>query len=457
MRQDAVVAALAVALLVPPSAPAQSATSPPDRSDVGATNAPPPPVATLPLDPPTEQEISAVLERVRGFCVRSAAYRIVDQKSGQPITDFTKPVPTAILDRSSRDFNDWTYEMGVTYSGMLLATEVTGDPGYADYATRTFKFLFDGLDFVRKAERDPGNRRDGFARMLGPRNLDDCGSMTAALIKTYFRVRDERFREAIRITDEHISRGQFRISDGTLARTGPEPETLWLDDLYMSVPFLAQMGRLTGEQRYFDDGARQVLQMAERMFEPGRNLWDHNFYLNVQYDPRYFWARANGWAAMATVELLSVLPESHPRRAELVDLLKRHVAGLQQAQSGTGLWHELLDKNDSYLETSASAMFAFSIARAVNRGWVEPVYAPVAHVAWSAVARRVRPDGQVDGTCVGTNSGYQNPFYFNRPVEPQPMHAYGPVMLAGAEMIALLRDFEVQRSGAVRRRPAPAR
>jgi rhamnogalacturonyl hydrolase YesR len=63
-----------------------------------------------------------------------------------------------------------------------------------------------------------------------------------------------------------ISTKEFRLADGTLARNRPQPNTLWLDDLYMGVPALAQMGKLTGERRYTDDAVRQVLQFSRRMF-----------------------------------------------------------------------------------------------------------------------------------------------------------------------------------------------
>ena len=64
------------------------------------------------------------------------------------------------------------------------------------------------------------------------------------------------------------------------------------------------------------------------------------------------------------------------------------------------MWHQLLDKTDSYLETSASAMFTFAIARGVNRGWLQPVYAPIAQAGWRALEQRMRPDGTLDGACV---------------------------------------------------------
>jgi rhamnogalacturonyl hydrolase YesR len=165
--------------------------------------------------------------------------------------------------------------------------------------------------------------------------------------------------------------------------------------------------------------------------------------------PEFRWARANGWALMTLVELLEVLPEDHAGRAPVLGLLRDHVRGLTARQSGSGFWHQLLDRNDSYLETSATAIYAFAMARAINRGWIDPVaYGPAALLAWHAVTTKVNAQGQVEGTCVGTGMGFEPAFYYHRPTSPFAAHGYGPVLLAGAEMIRLVKThrFEINDS-----------
>jgi rhamnogalacturonyl hydrolase YesR len=142
---------------------------------------------------------------------------------------------------------------------------------------------------------------------------------------------------------------------------------------------------------------------------------------------------------MATVELLGVLPADHPARPEILQYLRAHIRAVAKLQSGTGLWHQLLDRSDSYLETSASAMFVFSIARAINRGWISPVsYGSVAQAGWNALAMEVTDRGEVANTCVGTTFASDAVYYYNRPASVHATHGYGPVLLAGAEMIRLL-------------------
>ena len=130
----------------------------------------------------------------------------------------------------------------------------------------------------------------------------------------------------------------------------------------------------------------------------------------------------------------------------MLELLRAHVRGLAARQSGSGFWHQLLDRNDSYLETSATAMYAYCIARAINRGWIDPVaHGPAALLAWNAVATKVNEQGQVEGTCVGTGMGFDPAFYYHRPASDFAAHGYGPVLLAGAEMITLIKShrFEI--------------
>ena len=146
---------------------------------------------------------------------------------------------------------------------------------------------------------------------------------------------------------------------------------------------------------------------------------------------------------MSMVELLSVMPESHPARGRVLDLYKRAIKGHAVLQSPSGSWHQILDRPDSYLETSATAMLTFAIARGVNRGWLPPIYGPVAQAGWQAVAQRIRQDGQVEGVCYATTAAYDMVYYYNRPTRLDAMQGYGAVIMAGAETIAMLKRFQV--------------
>ena len=106
--------------------------------------------------------------------------------------------------------------------------------------------------------------------------------------------------------------------------------------------------------------------------------------------------------------------------------------------------HNLLDKTDTYLETSCTAMFVFVIAKGINEGWVSHVYGPVAQTGWNALESKVQKNGAVDGTCVGTTYAHDNVYYYRRGQSPG-SHGIGAFLYAGAEMIKLLQNekFEI--------------
>jgi rhamnogalacturonyl hydrolase YesR len=374
--------------------------------------------------------------------------------TNEPVADLTQLPAHAGLGRSA--FALTGYEWGVTYSGMLRVADATGDSHFRDY-TATHLQAIAALAAHLAQQPQPaatprtdqpppaGGPRADMMRMYAlrsvtnPRTLDDCGSMCAAMLKaSRAGISPEELRPCIDRYMSWIVSGQFRFADGTLARNRPLPRALWLDDLYMSVPALAQMGTLTGERKYYDDAARQILQFSARMFVPETGLYRHGWIDGMDPHPAFYWGRANGWAVVAMAELLDVLPADHPQRAAILAQFRAHVAGLARLQDINGLWHQLLDRPDTYLETSASAMYVYSIALGINRGWLDAgAYSPMAALGWNAVAAKVNSQGQVEGTCVGTGMGFDPMFYAYRPASVFAAHGYGPVLLAGAEMIKL--------------------
>jgi rhamnogalacturonyl hydrolase YesR len=397
----------------------------------------------VPYGPPSVGKVTEVLHRVLTYLDAATPARVVSRRTGREITDYSQLGDDAVFEQGA--FRLISYEWGVTYSGMLLAGETTGDPKFTEYAAKRLRLIADLAPHYRAKLQADRQLRSPLRSVLEPRALDDAGSMCAAMIKASRAGIRAELRPLVDNYVAYISTGELRLADGTLARNRPQPRTIWLDDLYMSVPALAQMGKLTGERRYFDDAVRQVVQFSQRMFNREQGLFMHGWVEGMAVHPEFRWARANGWALMTLVELLDVLPEDHPGRPAVLDLLRAHVRGLAAHQSGSGFWHQLLDREDSYLETSATAIYAYSMARAVDQGWIDPVaYGPVALLAWNAVSTRVNVRGQVEGTCVGTGMAFDPTFYYYRPTSPFAAHGYGPVLLAGAEVVRLLKSHRFE-------------
>lgn len=398
-------------------------------------------VYTHPYVVPTRPEIKQTLDRIRDHVVTHSSFRVFDNATGREIErpDMAAIVPTAVIDGRFGAWNRWDYTNGVVLSAFSVISEVTGDASYFDYNNRFYDFTFTWMPYFRRMQEQTGRRND-YTRMVDMHALDHCGSITAALIRTHMKTPDPRYREWIDVVEAYISRGQFRLEDGTLARERPQPRALWTDDMYMAVPFLVQMGKLTGDKRYWEDAVRQVVQMSDRLFIAERGLYAHGWCENTEpFNPRFHWGRANGWASLAMAELLDALPADFAGRDRVLQLFRTHVRAVAELQDGSGLWHNLLDKPQTYFETSASAMFTYAVAKGINEGWISHIYGPVAVTGWSGVSSRVLADGRVDGICEGTTYANDAAYYFHRGASANTTFI-GPVLFAGAEMIRLVEN-----------------
>ncbi len=339
------------------------------------------------------------------------------------------------------DFRLTSYEWGVTYSAMLAAGDATGDKAYSNYAIKRMSLLAkEAPHYAEKHKK--GQAIDPLMRkVVDPHALDDAGAICSAMIKAMLKDKKLKLRDCIDRYADYVINKEYRLSDGTFARLRPHKNTVWLDDMFMGIPTVAYMGKLTGEQRYYDEAVRQIELFRSRMFLEEKGLFRHGWVEAMNPHPAFHWGRANGWAILTLCEVLDVLPDNHAGRPQVLDLLRKHIAGLVPLQHKDGFWHQLLDRNDTYLETSCTAIFTYCIAHAINQGWIDALaYGPVAQLGWHAVESSINAKGQVENVCVGTGMGFDPAFYAYRPVHVMAAHGYGPTIWAGAEMIRLLKE-----------------
>ena len=386
------------------------------------------------------EEVKQVMDHVLKYIDVESPAQLVDKNTGASVVDVKKI--TAATQLKQGGFRLTSYEWGVTYSGVLDAYQATGDQAYLDYVKTRHQFIAAIAPYFMKVYEKDKDIDKNIRRVVDPHALDDSGAICCSMIKAELLGIDEKkaLRPLIDHYADYIINKEYRLADGTFARIRPHKNTLWLDDMFMGIPTLAYMGKLTGDAKYYDDAALQVLQFAQRMFVPEKGLFRHGWVESMQEHPAFHWGRANGWAILTLCEVLDVLPADHPKRAEIINLFKAHAAGLAKLQHHDGFWHQLLDRNDTYLETSATAIYTYSLAHGVNQGWLDAkVYGPVAQLGWHAVASSVNEKGQVEQVCVGTGMGFDPSFYAYRPCHVMAAHGYGPVLWAGAEMIRLLQ------------------
>ena len=307
----------------------------------------------------TIDEVKQTMDKVLRYIAKVTPAKLVDSKTGKPVTNYANINENTQLMRG--DFRLTSYEWGVTYSAVLAAYQQTGDEAYKNYLYERLQFLADIAPYYKKIYENKGKIDDLIRKVIDPHALDDAGAICEAMIKASMNDESLKLNDLIDNYSSYILNKEYRLEDGTFARLRPHKNTVWLDDMFMGIPTIAYMGKYTGKFSYYDEAIKQVMQFAQRMFVPEKNLFRHGWVESMDDHPAFHWGRANGWAILTLCEVLDVLPEGYPGRIDVLDLLKAHVRGLAVCQGKDGFWHQLLDRNNSYLESSATAIYTYCL------------------------------------------------------------------------------------------------
>jgi rhamnogalacturonyl hydrolase YesR len=196
----------------------------------------------------------------------------------------------------------------------------------------------------------------------------------------------------------------------------------WIDDMYMITLLQAQASRATGDPKYIDRTAQEMVAYLDRLQQPN-GLFFH------APDAPFFWGRGNGWMAAGMTELLRSLPIQHPHRPRILAAYRQMMATLLKHQSSGGMWRQLIDRPEAWFESSSSAMFTFAFVSGVREGWLEEAdYAPAARKAWLALLTYINEAGDVREVCVGTGTKNDLQYYLDRPRAVGDYHGQAPIL-----------------------------
>ena len=386
--------------------------------------------------------------------VASTTYQFKNTETGETYTTVKKQNPAAPIKVGCK-YNDWHYTNGVLHIAMLELADKLGDKRYEEYVLKNMNFVFNegNLEFFRKkfdkALSEKGwmaVRKISWHMIFRGKRLDDNGPMGASLIdlQKHLPRPDKAFQAYIDETADHLNYAEPRLIDGTIARLCAHYKTDWADDLIMAVSFLCRMGEATGNMKYFDDAANQVLQYHKYLWCPEKQIYYHCYHTDTDEHGVAHWSRANGWMLMAQADLLSRLPENHPQREALLENFRRQVSGVCRYQGANGLWHQLLDKTDSYDEVTGTAMFTFAIARGVKQGWIHKDFIYVAEQGLNGILSKMSAEGDLEAICVGTGIMPSLTYYYNRPTQKNDPMGEGPVLRALVEMMDAPKYTEIK-------------
>lgn len=394
------------------------------------------PVLSCAQTTPTMQQLRLIADGI----LREGNFQFYDPRTDQLYLT-PKDAPAGTLLRIANAYNDWRYWNGVINLALLKLGESLHDSTYIRFVQRNLAFAFEHYAYFQEHYHGENKWDYPFGQFFILEELDDCGAMGASLIEIARHQPQQRYQDYLQKAADHILYRQSRLADGTLVRTFPQKYTLWADDLYMAVVFLCRMHllpHLFDSQAGLNTAVLQVIKYHHYLFEQNKGLMYHNWYSPSRKPGVAFWGRANGWALLAQCELLDQLPPNHPQRKTLLRLFRRHCAGIRRYQDESGLWHQLLDRPDSYLETSCSAIFTYVFAHGVRRGYLAGDYLPVAYRGWQGLTTRIRPDGQIEGICTGTGVSDNLYDYYDRPTPLNDPHGIGFILLAGLEVQSMV-------------------
>ncbi len=341
----------------------------------------------------SEAEISAALDELGSAAASATRWRPVRALE-------------ALENADPLDVSDWRYFSGALQSAMLATADRFDRPDFASYVSRYADFFLQNVETVR-TERSTKHQLDGpFAHYFRFALLDDIGPQSAALIEWNARLAAQsRVHRIDALKDsalEAISRIP-RLPDGTMARITPVSHTVWADDLFMGAASLARISLVTGRLDLLNEAARQALLFDKHLRDPKSGLYYHGWFEPTGKPSSSKWARANGWTMLAKLQILKALPSDHADRPALLRIFANHARSLKKAQDADGRWHQVLDNKQTYLETSASAMFVAAMAEGVTRGWLKSSeFDRSIQRGWRAVAGQVDAGGRAAGIVAGT-------------------------------------------------------
>ncbi|MBW8748962.1 MAG: glycoside hydrolase family 88 protein [Acidobacteria bacterium] len=363
---------------------------------------------------------------------RSAWAMKAEKPSAQP--DWSRLVIDGMLHRTPdpRNLSGWGYAVSLFLYGQYLFYKRTKEKKYLDYIQ----------GWVDKHVNDEGV----IDRPITALDYVLPGNLLLILHKETGQKKYKTAADTIRHTFDNYP----RTEDGGFWHALSRQHQLWLDGIFMGMPFLVRYGSAYGESKYtFDEAAKQFQIYASHLNDPKSGLMFHAYDESgaqpwadpTTHHSAYFWCRAIGWFGMALIEVLELMPHSHPQREKLIAQLRQLCEAYSRYQDKeTGLWFQILDKGEdpnNWRETSSSCMYTYTLSMAVKRGYIAKRYAEVAAKGYKGVLTQLSKDddgfGHIANICEGTNVG-DLAYYYNRPRRTDDFHGLGAFLIMNEHM-----------------------
>ena len=301
--------------------------------------------------------------------------------------------------RGHLTMDSWEWPTGVALYGIFKVYEKTGDASVLAYLEEWY---------ARRLAMDPPHR-----------NVNTVAPMLA-LACLYAATRNEAYLPHIESWARWVLEDMPRTEFGGLQHItvwNKHYQQLWADTLFMTVLFLAKAGLALGRPAWVEEAEYQFLIHIRYLQDKVTGLFYHGWTFDRRHNfAGAFWARGNSWFTAAAVELVEMIGRDRPACRLIAAALKDQAWALWKLQRENGLFTTLLDVEETYCETSASAAIAFGILKGVRLGLLDPSMAEMGMAAFGAVVGQIDETGMVRGVSGGTGMGHSLRHYFDIPI-----------------------------------------
>ncbi|MFC1764314.1 glycoside hydrolase family 88 protein [Planctomycetota bacterium] len=376
---------------------------------------------------------------LRGFAdniIEESNIAFVNSETGQAIEASKDRAPQAGLATGS-PCASWSYTSAMLCDGLYALGKALNEEAYTDFVLKNHEFLFDNMSFIKESNAKNKTRISGLSSFGRFGGVWGCGPQGGAVLNSYLINKEPAYLDYVKETATHLA--------GIRSREKTEPETQaghkGLDGVYAYVATMARLGHLTGEKHYFDFCV-ELVKETELFYEPGVKLYAQAYYPDLKVTNNVFWLRGMGWTAVALVELLTYLPQDHPEYQDVLSIYQQLMVGIAQYQASSGLWHHLVNRTDSFQETSGSIFIVYAFAKGLNQGWLPERYRDVAMTGWRGMMSKRTDDGSIDGNTGSVRTSASPAYHLNNSTKKTDAYLSGPLFLAGTEMLKLYNNPE---------------
>jgi len=204
---------------------------------------------------------------------------------------------------------------------------------------------------------------------------------------------------------------------------------IWIDDMFMITAVQSQAYRATGDRKYIDRAAKEMVLYLDKI-----QLENGLFYHSP--DAHFSWARGNGWMAVGMAEMLRNLPKDNPDKERITAGYQKMMAALLKFQTDDGMWRQIIDDQESWKETSGTAMFTYAMITGVKNGWLDQkTYGAAARKGWLALIGYINQDDEITEVCEGTNIKNDRNHYLQRKRIIGDLHGQAPVIWCATALL----------------------